>query len=145
MSIMQSQPVAKNPVLIQLPTGLYLGLVCYNPLYENLQFVLEKRDFFEMEWPALMISQERGLFPVLLGLPHITIQRAQILWYTTYIPAELLQQYQSFLPLMGGEAVPAPKPSQEMEGTKVPTSKRKSKGDDKVIPLHARKGSTHDK
>ncbi|MFN3406934.1 MAG: hypothetical protein ACK40E_04310 [Caldimicrobium sp.] len=104
---MQNQTIAKNPVLLQLPTGIYLGLVCYNPLYENLKFVLEKRDFFEMEWPALIISQEKGFFPILLGLPYITIQRQQILWYTTHIPAEILNQYQAFIPLLPQkEAIP---------------------------------------
>lgn len=104
---MQNQPIARNPVLLQLPTGLYLGLVCYNPLYENLKFVLEKRDFFEMEWPALIISQEKGFFPVLLGLPYITIQRQQILWYTTHVPAEILNQYQAYLPFLSPkEAIP---------------------------------------
>ncbi len=95
---MPDQPIAKHPTLIQLSTGLYLGLVCFNPYLENLKFVLEKKEFFEMEWPALIISQEKGLFPVLLGLPYITIQRAQILWYTSQVPSEILKHYQSFLP-----------------------------------------------
>ncbi len=128
---MQDQPVAKNPVLIQLPTGLYLGLVCYNPLYENLKFVLEKRDFFEMEWPSLMVSQEKGLYPVLIGLPFITIQRSQILWYTTHIPAEILNQYQVFLPFLAGDAVPSPE--------KTPSPKSKPPKKEKIIPFPSKK------
>lgn len=137
----QNQPVAKNPVLIQLPTGLYLGLVCYNPLYENLKFVLEKRDFFEMEWPALMISQEKSLFPALLGLPFITIQRSQILWYTTHIPAELLNQYQSFLPFLSGGAVAGPEESSEkpIEKPAPARAKPRKKVDEKIIPFPIKK------
>ncbi len=130
---MQNQPIAKNPVLLQLPTGLYLGLVCYNPLYENLKFVLEKRDFFEMEWPALMVSQEKGFFPMLLGLPYITIQRCQILWYTTHIPSDILKQYQAFIPFLSEKsAVPPPSPSPKSSPPKIipfPT-KEKGKKDD---------------
>ncbi len=138
---MQNQPVARKPVLFQLQTGLYLGLVCYNPLYENLQFVLEKKDFFEVEWPALMISQEKGLFPVLIGLPHITVQRAQILWYSTHIPAEILKQYQAFLPFTAGEAVPPPK--QEVPKPSSKGSAKKS--EEKIIPFPLRKepGDAH--
>lgn len=137
---MQNQPVAKNPVLIQLPTGLYLGLVCFNPLYENLRFVLEKKDFFEMEWPTLVVSQETGLFPMLLGLPYITIQRAQILWYTTHVPTELLKQYQAFLPLLGPEGLP----QLEVETDSPEKAKNKKEGKtSKIIPLIPKKGSPH--
>lgn len=132
---MQNQPVAKKPVLFQISTGLYLGLVCYNPLYENLQFVLEKREFFEVEWPALMISQEKGLFPVLIGLPHITVQRSQILWYSTHIPSEILKQYQTFLPFIVGEAVLPPKE----EGSKSPLKASTKKTEEKIIPFPLRK------
>lgn len=136
---MQAQPVAKNPVLFQLSTGLYLGLVCYNPFYESLQFVLEKRDFFEVEWPALMITQEKGLFPVLLGLPYITVQRSQLLWYTTHIPAELLKTYQAYLPLTG-EAVPPASTQTKNLKKKTSISKSSDIEESKVIPLHPRKG-----
>jgi hypothetical protein len=130
---MQDQPVAKNPVLIQLPTGLHLGLVCYNPLYENLKFVLEKRDFFEMEWPSIMISQEKGLYPVLMGLPFITIQRSQILWYTTHIPAEILNQYQAFLPFL------AKGPALSPEKAPPPKSKPPKREKEKIIPFPIKK------
>ncbi|MFN3921417.1 MAG: hypothetical protein ACK4K4_03350 [Caldimicrobium sp.] len=134
---MENQPIVKNPVLIQLQTGLYLGLVCYNPLYENLKFVLEKREFFEMEWPAIMISQEKGFFPVLLGLPYITIQRSQILWYTTHIPAEILTQYQAYLPFVGGkEAVPSPMSSKPAKST--------SSSSHKIIPFPSKKKEEKD-
>lgn len=138
---MQDQPVAKKPVLFQLPTGLYLGIVCYNPLYENLQFVLEKREFFEVEWPALMVSKEKGLFPVLIGLPHITVQRSQVLWYSTHIPSEILQQYQAFLPFLGGSAVPPPKEETTKELKPKASVKKTSsrKADEKIIPFPLRK------
>lgn len=130
---MQNQPIAKNPVLIQLNSGLYLGLVCYNPLYENLKFVLEKRDFFEMEWPALIISQEKGLFPVFLGLSYITIQRSQILWYSTHIPGELLKQYQNYLPfLMRESQVP-------LSNTSSPASTTTKSSPHKIIPFPSKK------
>jgi len=121
---MQNQPIAKQPVLMQLPSGLYLGLVCYNPQFENLKFVLEKREFFEMEWPALVITQEKGLFPFLLGIPYFTVQRSQIIWYTTHIPAELLNYYQSFIPILKdpslpGEAKPQPKDKAKKESDKI--------------------------
>jgi hypothetical protein len=132
---MQNQPIARKPVLFQLPTGLYLGMVCYNPLYENLQFVLEKKEFFEVEWPALMISQEKGLFPVLIGLPHITVQRTQILWYATHIPAELLRQYQAFLPYPSGETVLPPKEDTTKSSSKVSPKKT----EEKIIPFPLKK------
>ncbi|PMP68943.1 MAG: hypothetical protein C0190_00785 [Thermodesulfobacterium geofontis] len=95
---MNENPVAKKPVLFQTQTGLYLGLVCFNPVYETLKFVLEKREFFEVEWPALVSAEEKGLIPILLGLPYFTIQRSQIIWYTLQIPEGLLKYYQTFLP-----------------------------------------------
>jgi hypothetical protein len=131
---MQNQPVARQPVLMQLPSGLYLGLVCYNPQFENLKFVLEKREFFEMEWPALVITQEKGLLPFLLGIPYFTVQRAQIIWYTTHIPAELLNYYQSFIPILKepglpGEAKPQPKAKAKKESDKIiPFPLRKDQG-----------------
>ena len=92
------QPVAKKPVLFQLNTALYLGMVCFNPVYETLKFVLEKREFFEVEWPAIVTTTEQGLTPILIGIPYFTVQRPQILWYTLQIPDALLQQYQSYVP-----------------------------------------------
>lgn len=128
---MQNQPIAKQPVLMQLPSGLYLGLVCYNPQFENLKFVLEKREFFEMEWPALVITQEKGLFPFLLGIPHFTVQRSQIIWYTTHIPAELLNYYQSFIPILKDPSLP---------GEAKPQHKNKAKKEsDKIIPFPLKK------
>jgi len=90
--------VVRQPVLFQLPTGLFLGLVCFNPVFETLKFVLEKKDFFDVEWPALVASEQKGLFPVLLGIPYFTVQRAQILWYTLEIPENLLNTYKAFVP-----------------------------------------------
>lgn len=95
---MNESQIAKKPVLFQTHTGLYLGLVCFNPVYETLKFVLEKREFFEVEWPALVSVEEKGLIPILLGLPYFTIQRSQIIWYTLQIPEGLLKYYQTFLP-----------------------------------------------
>jgi len=133
---MQNQPVAKKPVLFQLQTGLYLGLVCYNPLFETLQFVLEKKDFFEVEWPALIIHQEKGLFPVLLGLPHITIQRAQIIWYSTHVPQEILRAYQAFLPVTGSEAIPSKEEEKKQEEKKQEVKKASpKKQEEKIIPF----------
>ena len=94
----QRQPIARKPVLFQTVTGLYLGMVCFNPLYETLKFVLEKREFFEVEWPALVNFAQNGLFPMLLGLPYFTIQRTQIVWYSIEIPEALLNHYQTLLP-----------------------------------------------
>jgi hypothetical protein len=128
---MQNQPIAKQPVLMQLPSGLYLGLVCYNPQFENLKFVLEKREFFEMEWPALVITQEKGLFPFLLGIPYFTVQRSQIIWYTTHIPAELLNYYQSFIPILKDPSLPR-------EAKPQPKDKAK-KESDKIIPFPLKK------
>lgn len=95
---MNEQPIAKKPVLFQTLTGLFIGLVCFNPVYESLKFVLEKKDFFEVEWPALVSFEEKGLIPILLGLPHFTIQRSQVIWYTLQIPEPLLNNYQTYLP-----------------------------------------------
>jgi len=90
--------VAKKPVLFQLSTALYLGLVCFNPAYETLRFVLEKREFFEVEWPALVTSGKEGLMPILIGIPVFTVQRCQLLWYTLQVPESLLSQYKSYIP-----------------------------------------------
>ncbi len=122
---MQGAPIAKHPVLIQLSSGLYLGLVFYNPQFESLKFVLEKREFFEIEWPALVISQERGLMPILLGFPFFTIQRSQIIWYTTHIPKELISQYQAYLPVISQQSLPA----------KEKQKNQKMNREEKIIPF----------
>jgi len=128
---MQNQPIAKQPVLIQLSSGLYLGLVCYNPQFENLKFVLEKREFFEMEWPALVVPQEKGLLPYLIGIPYFTIQRTQIIWYTTHIPAELLNYYHSFVPILKEQSLPGE--------AKTPPKTTSKKDFEKIIPFPPRK------
>lgn len=95
---MSAQPVTKKPVLFQTLTGLFIGLVCFNPVYESLKFVLEKKEFFEVEWPALVSFEEKGLIPILLGLPYFTVQRIQVIWYTLQIPEPLLNHYQTYIP-----------------------------------------------
>jgi len=95
---MSQNPVTRKPVLFQLSTGLYIGLVCFNPVYETLKFVLEKREFFEVEWPALVTTHQQGLTPILIGIPYFTVQRTQLLWYTLQIPDSLLTQYHSYVP-----------------------------------------------
>lgn len=95
---MSTQPIAKKPVLFQTLTGLFIGLVCFNPVYESLKFVLEKKDFFEVEWPALVSLEEKGLIPILLGFPYFTVQRVQVIWYTLQIPEPLLNHYHTYIP-----------------------------------------------
>ena len=89
----------KEPVLMQTATGLMLGLVCYHHGMESLAFVLEKREFFDVEWPALVALDTSGWHPIPLMIEHIVIQRANVVWYTTNIPEILLQQYQERLPI----------------------------------------------
>ena len=137
---MNEQPVAKKPVLLQTQTGLYIGLVCFNPVYETLKFVLEKREFFEEEWPALVSFEEKGLIPILLGLPYFTIQRSQIIWYTSQIPESLLKHYQAFIPhlftntLLQNKFSPIKTPKPNIE------SKTK-----KIIPFPSKKDDTQTK
>lgn len=95
---MREQPVAKEIVLIQTTVGLMIGLVCFNPIYENIRFVLEKKEFFEIEWPALVNVRENGLVPILLGISYITIQRNQIIWYSLEVPEPLLTIYKRTIP-----------------------------------------------
>ncbi|RKX60412.1 MAG: hypothetical protein DRP29_02705 [Thermodesulfobacteriota bacterium] len=95
---MADQPIVKKPVLFQTQSGLFLGLVCFNPVFESLKFVLEKKEFFDVEWPALVSIEQRGLIPLLLGFSYITVQRSQIIWYTLQIPESLLNHYKAYLP-----------------------------------------------
>jgi hypothetical protein len=134
---MNESPVAKKPVLFQTQTGLYLGLVCFNPVYETLKFVLEKREFFEVEWPALVSVEEKGLVPILLGLPYFTIQRTQIIWYTLQIPENLLKYYQAFLPHIFSNT-PLESSALSLKSTKTDTDK-------KIIPFPFKKDDTQSK
>lgn len=138
---MNESPIAKKPVLLQTQTGLYLGLVCFNPVYETLKFVLEKREFFEVEWPALVSIDEKGLVPILLGLPYFTIQRTQIIWYTLQIPEGLLKTYQTFLPHLFTNV-----PLQEkISPIKFSQSKISSGTEKKIIPFPFKKDDTQTK
>lgn len=138
---MNESPIAKKPVLLQTQTGLYLGLVCFNPVYETLKFVLEKREFFEVEWPALVSIDEKGLVPILLGLPYFTIQRIQIIWYTLQIPEGLLKTYQTFLPHLFTNV-----PLQEkISSIKISQSKISSDTEKKIIPFPFKKDDTQTK
>lgn len=134
---MSEQPIAKKPVLFQTLTGLFIGLVCFNPVYESLKFVLEKKEFFEVEWPALVSFEERGLIPVLLGLPYFTIQRSQIIWYTFQIPEPLLNQYQTYIPHVFQTTplnIPQEVPSKKMN---------KEKKTSKIVPFPIKKDEPH--
>jgi len=72
---MLEKATRKELVLLQTTAGLYLGLVCFHHGFESLNFVLEKREFFDFEWPAFVAADSGGLRPVLLGLEHIVVQR----------------------------------------------------------------------
>ncbi|WP_156955564.1 hypothetical protein [Thermodesulfobacterium hydrogeniphilum] len=137
---MSEQPIAKKPVLFQTHTGLFIGLVCFNPLYETLKFVLEKREFFEVEWPALVSFEEKGLIPILLGLPYFTVQRLQIIWYTLQIPENLLKHYQSFIPHIFNNIPLHDTPSQGKM-----SSQSTSKTDKKIIPFPFKRDDTQGK
>ena len=95
---MLEKATRKEPVLVQTTAGLFLGLVCFHHGFESLNFVLEKREFFDYEWPALVAMDAGGLKPILLGLDHIVVQRQNVIWYSTSIPEPLLQAYQLRLP-----------------------------------------------
>ncbi len=98
----------KEPVLLQTATGLMLGLVCYNHGMESLTFVLEKREFFDLEWPAVVAIDARGWHPIPLMIEHVVVQRANIVWYTTKVPEVLLQQYRENLPIKPEPPEPSP-------------------------------------
>ncbi len=114
---MLEKATRKEPVLIQTTAGLFLGLVCFHHGFESLNFVLEKREFFDFEWPALVTADAGGLRPVLLGLEHIVVQRQNVIWYTTTVPENLLEQYRLRLPRPpqgpGPEPPSGPRPSRE--------------------------------
>jgi hypothetical protein len=133
------QPIAKKPVLFQTQTGLFIGMVCFNPVYETLKFVLEKREFFEVEWPALVSSDQKGLTPILLGLPYFTVQRSQIIWYTLQIPEMLLTQYQSFIPHIFNNI-----PIRDNLSVTRP-SKTSEKPENKIIPFPLKKDDSRNK
>ncbi|RUM88445.1 MAG: hypothetical protein DSZ24_03710 [Thermodesulfatator sp.] len=95
---MLEKATRKELVLLQTTAGLYLGLVCFHHGFESLNFVLEKREFFDFEWPAFVAADSGGLRPVLLGLEHIVVQRQNVVWYTTEVPEALALQYRSQLP-----------------------------------------------
>jgi len=118
---MLEKATRKDPVLIQTTAGLFLGLVCFHHGFESLNFVLEKREFFDFEWPALVTVDAGGLRPVLLGLDHIVVQRRNVIWYSTSIPETLLEQYKLRLPRPpeGPESGPsAPRKASEKKGEK---------------------------
>ncbi|HIE32822.1 MAG TPA: hypothetical protein EYP81_02065 [Thermodesulfobacteriaceae bacterium] len=123
---MLEKATRKEPVLIQTSAGLFLGLVCFHHGFESLNFVLEKREFFDFEWPALVTADAGGLRPVFLGLDHIVIQRQNVVWYSTSVPEALISQYKMRLP-----KPPAGPP----EGSPSPpkSSREKSKGEKVVV------------
>ncbi|QJA05900.1 hypothetical protein FVE67_03405 [Thermosulfurimonas marina] len=95
---MLEKATRKQLVLLQTTSGLYLGLVCFHHGFESLNFVLEKREFFDFEWPAFVAADSGGLRPVLLGLEHIVVQRQNVVWYSTEVPESLALQYRRQLP-----------------------------------------------
>ncbi len=126
---MLERATRKEPVLIQTSAGLFLGLVCFHHGFESLNFVLEKREFFDFEWPALVTVDAGGLRPVFLGLDHIVVQRQNVIWYSTSVPENLLTQYRMRLPkppTTGGPPAPVKPPPKKEEkvvifpGTKDP-------------------------
>lgn len=138
---MSEQPITKKPVLFQTLTGLFIGLVCFNPLYETLKFVLEKKDFFEVEWPALVSFEEKGLIPILLGLPYFTIQRAQIIWYTLQIPEPLLNHYQTFIP----HILKTTPLNTSLSETSLSKEEKKEKKVSKIVPFPIKKNEPDSK
>ncbi|QER42317.1 hypothetical protein F1847_06010 [Thermodesulfobacterium sp. TA1] len=126
--------IDKQPVLFQLPTGLFLGVVCYNTFFESLQFVLEKKEFFEVEWPALVQFDKTGLYPILLGIPTITLQRVHIIWYTLDLPKTLFSLYQQAVPIQLTDPFLPPGP--KGGGPKKPEKKETQ---EKIIPFPFKK------
>ncbi len=111
----------KEVVLFQTATGLMVGLVCYHHGMETLAFVLEKREFFDLEWPALVAIDAQGWHPIPLMIEHIVVQRANIVWYTTNVPEMLLQEYRRHLPIKPDRPPepPHPRPPRRQEREKV--------------------------
>ncbi len=118
---MLEKATRKEPVLIQTPAGLFLGLVCFHHGFESLNFVLEKREFFDFEWPAMVLADNTGLKPLFLGLDHIVVQRANVVWYSTSIPEPLLSQYRLRLPQPPSPPSPPspPRPSRKEKEEKI--------------------------
>ncbi len=112
----------KEPVLLQTTTGLMLGLVCYNHGLESLTFVLEKREFFDLEWPAVVAIDASGWQAIPLMMEHVVVQRANVVWYTTKVPPNLLRQYQDRLPFKPEPPEPTP-----------PQSPRKQNNKEKIV------------
>ncbi|WP_297056437.1 hypothetical protein [Thermosulfurimonas sp.] len=108
---MLEKATRKEPVLLQTTAGLFLGLVCFHHGFESLNFVLEKREFFDFEWPALVTVDAGGLKPILLGLEHIVVQRQNVIWYSTSIPESLLEAYRLRLPRPPQKPPEGPPPS----------------------------------
>ncbi len=103
----------KAPVLFQTSNGLLMGLVCYHHGMETLAFVLEKREFFDVEWPALVAIDAQGWHPIPLMLEHIVMQRANVIWYTTALPEPLVQKYRERLPIKPDTPPEPPTPPKE--------------------------------
>ncbi|AEH44197.1 hypothetical protein Thein_0313 [Thermodesulfatator indicus DSM 15286] len=87
-----------------------MGLVCYHHGMETLAFVLEKREFFDLEWPALVAIDAQGWHPIPLGIEYVVMQRANIIWYTTQIPEILVTQYRERLPIKPDKPPEPPTP-----------------------------------
>lgn len=132
--------MAKEIVLVQTTVGLIVGLVCFNPVYENIKFVLEKKEFFEIEWPALVNVRENGLVPILLGISYITLQRNQIVWYSLEVPEPLLTIYKRTIPHpinVFKHTLPDGSKLGEMSQQK--QDKTEKKKEEKIIPFPGKK------
>lgn len=138
---MKDQPIAREIVLFQTTVGLFIGIVCFNPVYETIKFVLEKKEFFEVEWPALVNIKENGLVPILLGIPYITLQRNHVVWYTLEIPELLLTIYQRTVPqTFNLLKQPLPNTSKLAEKNQQDISKsEEKKTEEKIIPFPGKK------
>ncbi len=123
---MLEKATRKEPVLLQTTAGLFLGLVCFHHGFESLNFVLEKREFFDFEWPALVTVDAGGLKPILLGLEHIVVQRQNVIWYSTSIPESLLEAYRLRLPRPPQKPPEGPPPSR-------PTREKKDRPEKVVV------------
>jgi len=76
---------SKVLVILSINKQLIIGYILYQSGMESAQFVIEKRDWFDLEMPYYLTNQG----PIKLPFSYITVQRSQIEYYTFEIPPQI--------------------------------------------------------
>ena len=83
---------SKELVILCVNNTLFIGYIIYNSKLESFQYVIEKRDWFELEFPHYVTP--KGL--VKCPFNFLTIQRSSVNYYTIDIPYQFREEFQKF-------------------------------------------------